>query len=63
MRSHRVRERSGSTRELSHSAACAVIAFGEGMIELANAVTQLANAVTELANAVIAFADGMIARA
>src|SRR6185369_16955808 len=62
-RCHQASERSGSTRELSHCSACAVIAFGEGMIELANAVAQLANAVTELANAVIAFADGMIARA
>ena len=57
MRSHRVRERSGSTRELSHSGACAVIAFGEGMIELASLVTAFASLVTAFASAVTAFAS------
>ncbi len=61
MRSHRVRERSGSTRELSHSGACAVIAFGEGMIELASLVTAFASLVTAFASAVTAFASAVTA--
>ena len=62
MRSHRVRERSGSTRELSHSGACAVIAFGEGMIELASLVTAFASLVTAFASAVTAFTSSVAAR-
>ncbi len=62
MRSHRVRERSGSTRELSHCGACAVIAFGEGMIELASLVTAFASLVTAFASAVTAFTSSVAAR-